>query len=138
MSKKTDAPVAFHHTLMGLGLMLFLVTVVTTPDAELHFFGLYWPVTWLMEMTSIGLFVFGFVFGLLAAISARRGHVLRMKQEAAEAQAAAAPDSPSESDVTQQFSTGSSAAVFTSPEPRVMVVDTVAKPNMEFPTSPKA
>lgn len=136
--KKPAVPLA--NQLMGYGLLLLLFTIISSPTVYFEFMGYDWPLVWLMKMTSIALIVFGFVFGALAAISARKAHIQRMKQDAADAAAAASSESQSEpSTAPPAVNTVSadSTALFAVPEPRVMVVDEIAKPNVEFPTSAK-
>lgn len=135
MKNRKDEAVPFYKPMMQVGAFLALVTFGLSPDGEVNFLGLYWPIHGLMYMGSIALFFFGFAFGLFAAISARRANTTRMQKEAAEAAAAdKTSDSQSEPVFTKPAASTSSTA-FSSPEPRVIVVDSVKKPNLEFPTS---
>ena len=141
MRNKNEA-VPFYTNLMKAGGMGIALTVVTTPPGRVDMFGLSFSYTGLMIMASVASLVFGLVFGLLAAISARRAHVLRMKEQNAQAQAdiAVASDSRPEVNLDKSMAaaTPASAAVFTMPEPRVMVVESAARPRVEPSLSAKS
>jgi hypothetical protein len=128
---------------MGIGMLMLIIDIIISPTVEFEFMDYDWPLVWVVKMVSIALIVFGFVFGALAAISARKAHIARMKADAAAAAAAASTsESPTEPSTAQpaaqSASYADSTAIFAVPEPRVMVVDEIAKPNVEFPTSAKA
>lgn len=140
MANKNEV-VPFHKSLMTFGVLGFLATVVTTPKGRVEMFGWSFSITGLMVMTSVAMLVFGTVFGLLAAISARRAHILRMKEQAAQAQdeVPVAEDSRSEVNIDKSLAAAvpASAAIFTTPEPRVMVVESAARPRVEPSLSAK-
>jgi len=136
---KKEAPTKpFYKSLIGGGIFFFLFTVATTPTGRISFDGYDYSITILMELAAVAMVLFGTVFGLIASISARRAHIKRMQAEAAAAAASDSHSEPSISMPVKKAQSIESAAVFAVPEPRVMVVDTVAKPNVEFPTSAKA
>jgi len=137
--KKPAMPLSKH--LMTLGVMLIIIDLVIAPTAEFEFMDYDWPVVWVIKMIAFGMIVFGFVFGAVAAISARKAHIAKMNADAAAdaaANAAAVSESQSEPSIAQPAAQAESSALFAVPEPRVMVVNEVAKPTVEFPTSAKA
>jgi hypothetical protein len=136
MKNRKGEVIPFYKPMMQVGAFLALAAFGLNPQGEVHFLGLYWPIHGLMYMLAVALFFFGFSFGVFAAISARRANTRRMQQEAAEAaDADKLSDSQSDDVFTKPAPAASTSSAYASPEPRVVVLDKVSKPNLEFPTS---
>lgn len=139
--RNKDEVVPFYRNMMKAGGMLLAITIITAPKNRIEMFGISASVTGLMVIASLAMLVFGLVFGLLASISARRAHITRMKEQTAQAQAdAVASDSRSDVNLDKSMAaaTPATAAIFTMPEPRVMVVESAARPRVEPSLSAKS